>query len=216
MSKQPRFVGVTLIFCWLSLSQSIALAQTAVELPWSEIAPLIVDREIALALPDGTYIRGKALAVQADALEMDVKKTSDSRLHPKGHTTIPRASASVIELRQMRKFPVGAIAGGGAGYVGGVYLGYGIGRIATKEDEIGGPLLGAMISAIAGAIVGGRLGHDLDQRNTLIKIVPEPPNFPLDPTQTGCEAMDFDDSSPATKEARSDSITGMSVVAGPR
>jgi len=216
MRKQTMFVGMMLMFCWLPLSQRIAVAQTAVELPWSEIAPLIVDREIALALPDGTYIRGKALAVQADDLEMDVKKTSDRRLHPKGQTTIPRALVSVIELRKMRKFPIGAIGGGAAGYVGGVYLGYGIGRIATKEDEIGVPLLGGTIGGIAGAIVGGRLGHRLDQRNTLIKIIPEPPESPLDPTRTGSEAMDFDDSGLAARETRSDSISGMSGAAGPR
>jgi hypothetical protein len=193
---------------WIIASQSFVMAQTAVELPWSEIAPLIVDSEIALALPDGTYIRGKALAAQADALAMDVKETSDNRGHPKGRTTISRSAVSLIELRKMRKFPVGAIAGAGAGYVGGVSLGFGIGRIATNEDEIGRPLLGGMIGGIAGAIVAGRLGHKLDRRNTLIKIIPEPPETPLDPTQSGSATMDFEDSSVAATEARFDGRIG--------
>jgi hypothetical protein len=201
---------------WIIASQSSAMAQTAVELPWSEIAPLIVDSEIALALPNGTYLRGKGLAIHTHTLEMEVKKTSDSREHPKGRTAIPRSSVSLIELRKMRRFPVGAIAGAGAGYVGGVYLGVGIGRIATSEDEIGGPLLGGMLGGIAGAIVAGRLGHKLDSRTTLIKIIPEPPEAPLDPTQTGKTTMDFDDSSVAATEARFDSASGTSAVAGPR
>ena len=156
-------------------SHALAAGQQVVQLHWEEISPLIEGQEIAVVLPDGTYIQGKALAVQEDALELDIKKTSDGKLHPKGKTTIPRAAVSVIELRQMRKFPIGAIAGGVAGYLGGALLGIGIAQITLNDGEdIGVPLLVGMASAIAGAIVGGRVGHNFDRRNTLIKIIPDP------------------------------------------
>ena len=219
MKTRTLQIVMAACFSGLSLGQSIAVAQTAVELPWSEIAPLIVDQEIAVVLPDTTYIQGKALAVREDALELDVKKTSDRRLHPKGRTTIPRAAAAVIELREMRQFPIGAIGGGVAGYWGGAALGLGIGLIVMNDkdrsgEDYGGALLVGMASAIAGAVVGGRLGHNLDRRNILIKIIPDPPETPLDPPPTGSEAMDFDDPIIAARDARPDAISGLSVAAG--
>jgi len=221
MKTRTLQIVMAACFSGLSLGQSIAVAQTAVELPWSEIAPLIVDQEIAVVLPDTTYIQGKALAVREDALELDVKKTSDRRLHPKGRTTIPRAAASVIELREMRQFPIGAIGGGVAGYLGGALLGaitgMGIEKITGNDTDFPtGALLGGQVGAIAGAVVGGRLGHNLDRRNILIKIIPDPPETPLDPPPTGSEAMDFDAPILAARDARPDAISGLSVAAGSR
>ena len=214
-------VGLWLVCALITAGQNLAVGQTAVEQPWSELPPLITDREIALALPDGTYVRGKALVVGVDGLEVDIKKTSDGSLHPKGRTRIPRASVSVIELREMRKFPIGGIGGGVAGYLGGALLGaitgMGIEKITGNDTDFPtGALLGGQVGAIAGAVVGGRLGHNLDRRNILIKIIPDPPETPLDPPPTGSEAMDFDAPILAARDARPDAISGLSVAAGSR
>jgi hypothetical protein len=179
-----RLLVVTVALILLTtLSRRLAAAQVEIERPWSEI-PSVVGHEVALVLPDGTSIRGKVLAVQADALAMDVKKTSDKRLHPKGRTTISRSSISVIELRQMRRFRIGRLVGGLAGWAGGVLLGYVIGGNAGHgEGAFASAGVGALVGGVGGAVLGGYAGGASDRRITLIKIIPEAPEYRLDQTQ---------------------------------
>ncbi|MBI3934702.1 MAG: hypothetical protein HY316_08400 [Acidobacteria bacterium] len=216
MLKQATLVGMLLMFCWLPLSQRRAAAQNEVELYWSEIAPLILGQEIAVVLPDTTQLRGKPLAVRADAMELDIKQTSDRRLHPKGKTTIPRSSISAVELRKMRKFRIGTIAGGVAGVLGGAFVGAlagaGIGEIAGNgTDAVLGGMLGAVAGMGPGAIVGGRVGRKYDRRSTLIRILPEAPDTakPPEPAQTGSEVMELDDSGFSGSNLRSKPASDM-------
>ena len=174
MRKQTMFVGMMLMLCWLPLSQRRAAAQNEVERSWSEI-PSIVGSEISLALPDLTYVQGKALAIRADGLDMDVKKTSDSKLHPKGKTTIPRALISVIELRTKRRgrFPLAARVVGTAGSLGGLILG---GVLGNKSGDGNSILIGMAAGTVAGAVGGVLLGRqiDMDSETTFIRILSEP------------------------------------------
>ncbi|OFW00143.1 MAG: hypothetical protein A3H94_03410 [Acidobacteria bacterium RIFCSPLOWO2_02_FULL_60_20] len=174
MRKQTMFVGMMLMLCWLPLSQRRAAAQNEVERSWSEI-PSIVGSEISLALPDLTYVQGKALAIRADGLDMDVKKTSDSKLHPKGKTTIPRALISVIELRTKRRgrFPLAAKVVGSAGSLGGLILG---GVLGNKSGDGNSILIGMAAGTVAGAVGGVLLGRqiDMDSETTFIRILSEP------------------------------------------
>jgi len=203
-------VGLMLLLA-LIRSPALAADPQQIELAWSEISPLIEGQEIALVLPDATHLQGKVLAVRPDSLDLDVKKTANPRLHPKGQTSIPRSSVSLIELRKMRKFPIGAIAGGVAGVVGGTFLGAlaGWGIAGDTGDFPVGAVLGSQVGAVAGGIVGGRVGHNLDRRNTLIKIIPEAPDSEslADPTQTGSEAMNADDCGLAACEAQTGVIS---------
>ena len=211
MSRLTLIVLGLLLLPDLNQSHALAAEPQQVQLAWSEVSPLIEGQEIALVLPDATHLQGKVLAVRPDSLDLDVKKTANSRLHPKGQTSIPRSSVSLIELRKMRKFPIGAIAGGVAGVVGGAFLGAitGWGIAGDTGDFPAGAVLGSQVGAVAGAVVGGRVGHNLDRRNTLIKIIPEAPDSEnlADPTQTGSEAMDSDDSGLAASEAQTGVIS---------
>ena len=78
-----------------------AIAGSPLRLRWSELPrELDVRWKIALALPDGAHVQGRFVAVEPNALVLQISKTSNKILHPKGRTEIPRAS--VRELRILR------------------------------------------------------------------------------------------------------------------
>ena len=193
MRKQATLVGMMLMFFWLPLSQRGAAAQTE-ERSWTELPIFIVGREIALALPDLTYVQGKALAIRADGLDMDVKKTSDGKLHPKGKTSIPRASVSVIELRTKRRgrFPLAAKVVGGAGTLGGMILGGVLGNIGNNSGDGNPILIGMAAGAVAGAVGGVLLGRQLDmeEETVFIRVVPDTPDVQAAPASGASRRSD--------------------------
>jgi hypothetical protein len=63
-----------------------------VELRWNELGSFIAARQIKAVLTDGTYIKGRALAVNPDALILDKK----------GRTSIPRDSLSTISFTETK------------------------------------------------------------------------------------------------------------------
>ena len=91
-----------MLFC-LSKGTLLVAAPNEVQLPWSELAPLIVGEEVSLILPGAVHVQGEVIAVRPDALEMEIKKTTDRRTYAKGQVVIPRSSVSVIERRRMRR-----------------------------------------------------------------------------------------------------------------
>src|SRR5450759_5889079 len=99
MIRQTLAVAVA---CGLLL-QDAAIAQQAptlqskqVQISWEELSGLVIDRKISTTLPDGTRLEGEALAVRPEALVLDVQKTSNKKLHPKGQTEVPRAAVSEV------------------------------------------------------------------------------------------------------------------------
>jgi hypothetical protein len=146
------------------------LAQDVETRPWSEIL-MVVGHDVALALPDG-YVEGKALAVTPEALEMNVQKTSNADVYPKGHATIARSLVSVIRLRR---------SDGGAPRVATQTIGQaaviaGFAGLASRN-----PVRSSLRSAgvqIGASTLGVAIGRRLDDRDveTLIRIAPEPEN----------------------------------------
>ena len=144
------------------------------ELPlrWSELEPALARGKIRALLPNGSRIEGKVIAVQPEAMRIEITKTSDRSLQPGGPALIPRSSISVVEVVRYgaRWRAVGAaigpalviaagagVAGSGAGTVNdiGKYIGYGA-------------------AAVIGTGVGGYyLGKRADRRVTTIRIVRE-------------------------------------------
>jgi hypothetical protein len=130
-----------------------------VELHWSELGPFIAARQIKAVLTNGTYIKGRAIAVNPDALVLDKK----------GRTSIPRESVSTISVTETKGVAgritltlVGTLAcGAGAGYIG------------VQAAGSGG--LGAALAGVTAACgVGGYYaGRAIDRRTTLIKILPD-------------------------------------------
>src|SRR6266849_2025336 len=91
----------TLLVAFAVLAQSTAMAAPQpLELKWSDLGSTIQGRTIQLTLPDGATIGGDVTVVRDESLVMNVHKTSDSKSHPKGNATIPRASVTVLKLTE--------------------------------------------------------------------------------------------------------------------
>ncbi len=167
-----RFSLLVLVGCVLGIGQDSALARPKqVELQWGDLSPLIVDKKVALQLPDDVTVKGRVLAVRDDGLYMNVKKRSKKKAYSKGPTVIPRADVSLIELRRKRGIKYRAILTSGGAVVG---TGLIVALIIAAGD--GGNVWGA-IALLAG--LGGGLGYAIgdsaDTKLMRIKIVDDPP-----------------------------------------
>lgn len=142
-------------------------------LEWGDLAGMIRDEKVSMVLPDAAHLQGRVLAVEPEALVLDITKTSDRRAHPKGHASIPRASVSVLRLTKPGGH-VWQIVGGTLGSVGGLVLGalvaYGAG--ANNAAAVGGIILG---SAAIGGVAGWWGGRVSDRKVIVITVVPESP-----------------------------------------
>jgi hypothetical protein len=141
-------------------------------LQWSELGPRIVGKKVELVLPDGTSVRGKVRAIDPAGLRLDISKTSDKRVQPKGSHTIPRQAVSVLRVTGYRKIgrllcTVGVLAAAGALVAHG-------GRDPSLTE---GPLV-VIVPAVGAAGAAGLgvgayyIGKAADKRVTDIRIVP--------------------------------------------
>jgi hypothetical protein len=139
------------------------------ELKWNELASMIIGHVVQMALPDGTIIKGEAISVREDALLMDINRTSDSSVYPKGNARIPKASVQLIQLEK-RSGSWGRNLGTVIGVLSGVVVGAYVAGTRTNSAEAGIP---TFLGIAGGVSVGGYVvGRGLDKRTTLIKIVP--------------------------------------------
>ena len=97
-----RWMAVLVAAVFLFQSSFLEAASRPLELKWSELDPVITAQKIALALPDGTRIKGRVLEVRPDSLLMQIRHTSNKKAHPKGLASVPRASVTEIEVTERR------------------------------------------------------------------------------------------------------------------
>jgi hypothetical protein len=134
--------------------QAPTLKSQQVQISWEELSALVVDRRISTTLPDGARLEGEALAVRPEALVLDVQRTSDRHLHPKGQTELPRPAVSevrVIRLRGPVMRIIGGILGGIGGLYGGAVLGVALDSLAVLVPAV---ILGIPLAAVAGYYAG--------------------------------------------------------------
>jgi hypothetical protein len=155
------------------LLQDAAFAQQApilnskqVQISWEELSALVVDRRISTTLPDGTRLEGEALAVRPEALVLDVKKTSDRHLHPKGQTELPREAVNEVRVIRLRG-PVMRIIGGILGGIGGAF---GITALGIVLDSVAVLLPGALFGIPLCAVAGYYAGKLADTNTTRLLI----------------------------------------------
>jgi hypothetical protein len=139
-----------------------------VQLKWNEVAAVAVGHEVQLKLPEGT-IRGQALAVRQDSLEVDIQETSNAKMYPKGQASIPRTLVTLIEVHQTKGVS-GRIIGTVAGTFAGMIVG---GEIVGHQDMSEGPGVTTWFVSTVGISTAGYLaGRSLDHHSTLIRVVP--------------------------------------------
>jgi hypothetical protein len=104
--------------------QSARPQAAAVSLQWEDLGPLIAGREVEIVLPDGAKLKGDVFAVRHESLVLDIKKTSDKSLYPKGQNILERASVTSLLLRKktIRWRVIGTIAGTVLGLFAGGYV----------------------------------------------------------------------------------------------
>jgi len=159
-------------------SQNPTLDARRVQIAWEELVALVVDQRISTTLPDGTRLEGDALAVRPEALVVDVQKTSNKKLHPKGQTEIPRSAVSEVRVIRVRGIAMRIILGILGGF-GGAYASVGL-AFVTDSAAV---LLPAILLGIPLAAIGGYYaGKLLDTRVThlLIKNPGQPGGFEED------------------------------------
>ena len=155
----------------LLVAASQAAADETVEVKWDVLGPMIANRKIALALPDGTEIQGKALAAGPDGLRLKVSKTSDRKVMRKGERLVPRASVSVIRMTQHHGIARLLVPAG--------VLAVSVAVVATRDIDIyEGPLVVVVPVVAAGAIAGGTVagyyvGKRMDRKITYIRVAKE-------------------------------------------
>lgn len=154
-----------------------AAAADEIQLPWSEIAAFVDHKTVALVLPEGAMIEGKVLAVEPDALVLDIKKSSDPRAHPPKQSSIPRSSVSVLQLKQVKgnRRWLGAAIGAGGGGVAAWLLAEGVFHVSGEglNPSKAPVVVGAVAGIVAGATaIGYFVGRGGDKRVTFIKIIP--------------------------------------------
>ena len=163
-----RTLAVAGILLWTGAGAARAAAQ--LQLPWSELGAHVAKGKVALVLPDGTHIEGKVFSVEPEGLRLDVTKTSDRKLHPKGPRLIPRQSVSflrVIEYRHVARVvcALGAVAAAGL-----------ITAAGSRDLYEGSVLIIVPAVGAAGAaglgVAGYYAGKRLDRKVTEIRIVP--------------------------------------------
>jgi hypothetical protein len=146
-------------------------ASRQLDLTWEELAGFLVERQISLALTDGTKLQGEVLAVRSDSLVMDVRKSSRKPAFPTGQTEVARAS--VGDLRIIREGHAimrvaGAIGGGIGAFFGVAWIAF-----AAETAAIAIPALLLLVpAASAGGYYAGKLA---DRRFTQISIRPSVP-----------------------------------------
>ena len=162
----------------LSILPLLAEGSDVMHVKWEDL-PMVQDKTIRIALPGG-FISGKADSVEADALVVDVQKTSDPKTYPKGTLRVSREKLHRLEMQTKGKTgravltTLGALAGVGGGAA--VLACYNhclplFGPCSQKHSV--GIGAAAFVGVAAAGVAGGYFaGNALDQHWTAIEIVP--------------------------------------------
>jgi hypothetical protein len=169
-SVLARIGGLVLVAFGVGLFRADASTEPA-EIQWNELAALIVGHHVSIPLAGGVVVEGDALSVRAQALMLDIGRTSDSRQYPKGQTAIPRASVTEVRLAEHR---------GSGGRILGTVVGALVGMVVGGEIAVHGPNSEAAgvstftASAVACTVAGYYAGKSADRHSRWLRIAPLP------------------------------------------
>jgi hypothetical protein len=136
---------------------------------WEELAT-IVGRQVRLVMPDGARIEGRAIALEVDALGVDIRKTTNKTAYPKGRFLVPRSTLRAVDVVQSstKRWRILCLAlGGGIGYLAAR------GAInSEKSSGAGAGTLGLGTLAVGLPVAGYLIGAAADRRATTYIILP--------------------------------------------
>jgi hypothetical protein len=158
------------LFLLLSVAQILA-ARDFQSLSWAKLGAAVADQEVTLILSSGTRLNGTVDRVLDDSLAVTIRKTSNSRLYPRGQASVPRKEVSEVRIKRI-KGPYRAIFAAGIGAAGAfASLPWAISeeRINVSDSS----RIGAWIAVAGGSAAAGYfLGRTIDTHETVITISP--------------------------------------------
>jgi hypothetical protein len=162
-------LAAALLVLWMAPA---AAAVTPQRLTWEEL-PQLVGKHVSIPLYDGGAVAGKVREVQADALLIEVSRSTSRVAYPKGLMRVPRAKLHVLDLhgKGFKYRVIGTALGFAAGAAGGACVALGV-QGGPFGDESGGAAGAGMVGVMAGVTVAGyAVGNAADRRTTTIQII---------------------------------------------
>lgn len=169
MSLRLRALAAALLLLWLAPAVRAVSPQ---RLTWEEL-PRLLGKYVSIALYDGGAVAGKVCEVQADALLIQVYKSTDLVAYPRGPMRVPRATLHVLDLhgKGFKYRLIGTALGFAAGAAGGIGVAVGVqgGLFSEGRSRVSGA---ALVSVMAGATAAGyAVGNAADRRTTTVRII---------------------------------------------
>jgi len=149
-----------------------ASAATPERLTWEEL-PRLVGKHVSIPLYDGGAVTGKVSEVQADALLVQVSKSTNLVAYPRGPMRVPRDKLHVLDVhgKGVKYRVIGTTLGCVAGAAGGVGVAIGV-QGGLFSNEHNGAAGAAFVGVMAGVTAAGyALGNAADRRTTTIQII---------------------------------------------
>jgi hypothetical protein len=104
LSKQLTFSALLAVFAASTIdARTPEATQAGITASWNEAGALIPGHRIGVALSNGVVVGGKVQSFDSDSLELQVVKTSDSKLQPKVKIGIPGNSLHTLKLIKPQK-----------------------------------------------------------------------------------------------------------------
>jgi hypothetical protein len=141
-------------------------------LTWEEL-PQLVGKHVSIPLYDGGAVSGKVSEVQADALLIQVSKSTNPAVYPRGPMRVPREKLHVLDLhgKGVKYRVIGTTLGAVAGAAGGAGVALGV-QGGIFSDEHNGAAGAAFVGVMAGVTATGYVfGNAADRRTTKIQII---------------------------------------------
>ncbi|MGO4885813.1 MAG: hypothetical protein ACLP59_34080 [Bryobacteraceae bacterium] len=96
--KRGTAIVVLLVLAW-SAPRACAEQREQRQIAWEGLSA-IVGQKVRIAMPDGARIEGRAAEVQSDALAVEIAKTSNKAVYPKGRFLVPRATLRAVDVER--------------------------------------------------------------------------------------------------------------------
>jgi len=129
----------------------------------------IIGKNVRVVMPDGSRIEGRATQLQADALVVNIRKTTNTAAYPKGNFLVARATLRALDVSRNTAYwrVTGVVLGGAAG------LGLMVALLA--RGGIFSPHPAAPLDVAAGAaipVVGYFVGNAADHHTITYVVTP--------------------------------------------
>lgn len=168
--RNPGFVlrGLAILVAGCQL---LAAQSESRSVSWGKLGAAVADRDVTVVLAGGVRLQGTVESVLADALAMNVRKSSDRRVYPAGQSSIARKDIAEVRIKRVRG-PFRAIFAAGAGGAGALAsLPWAISEERVNVSD--SSRLASWMALSAGfSVAGYLLGRAIDTGETVVTIAP--------------------------------------------